>query len=355
MIPLVKPTFPSWKDIDVHFSGSRKSGALTNFGPCFKKATNALSSHLSRPTLPVATGTAAIQLALQTRLKRGSRVIVPDYTHIGTLQAVVAAGMTPIISKCDHTLTLSLKDLETLNSTEYEAIIVVSPFGYRVDFQAYDEAARRLKKEIIYDLAGAWGMNPTTTNPVCFSFHATKNFSCGEGGAVSFSNTQDWETARRLSNFDTLPTRKVASQYGSNLKPDELKCAIILAQLERNVHILERVKRKKELLHWYQNNLKDLCTPHELFVGNAAPSLCVLTGMAADLLERRCEEFGLVMKRYYICLSEMDGLSDVRKASVGGAFFRTCVALPSDVSQAEAEKVIEAVRAIALDARADLP
>lgn len=344
MIPLIRPIFPAWSEIEPFFKKSLNTGQLANFGVCFQEVVSELKRMTDRYCLPVANGTCAIQLAIQTVFPRGARIALPDYTHVGTLQAIVAAGCIPVLFPVTRDLWTISGELLELHKDEFDGFIVVSPFGYRVDFLYYDFLADQLKKPVIYDLAGAWGIKAKTKNPVTYSLHATKNFSCGEGGLVCFQDQEQWETARRFSNFETLPDRTVDNVYGNNLKVDELKCAVILAFLKNHHVILNRIEHKKMLVHYYQDLLKDVCIPHNLIHENSAPSLCVLAGFKAKKLEELGPSKGVIMKQYYPLLTEMAGLSRIARVGASGPFFSTCVALPSDEGIDEANKVVEVIR-----------
>lgn len=345
MIPLVRPLFPPIEDISKFFSQSLETGLLSNFGPCYDMLVNRLKIRTGMYTLPVATGTAAIQLAIQTHFNRGARIAIPDYTHIGTLQAVIAAGCIPVMFPVErHTWTLDLNAVQQ-DIRSLEGCVVVSPFGYGVNTERYDTFAKENKKILIYDFAGAWGTPVRTHHTVCYSLHATKNFSCGEGGLILFHRKVDFHEARRLSNFDTLPDRTVNSEFGSNLKMDEMKCAVVLAHLEREDRILSRIQAKRDLLRLYQSELKALCLHDPPWVGGA-PSLCVLGGMKADLIEERSSVQGFVAKKYYPLLSHMQGLEDIERQGCSGPYFQTCLALPSDATVEEAERVVQAVKRI---------
>lgn len=345
MIPLVRPVLPHLADVHTFYAKSIEAGQLSNFGPCYEMLLTRLKIRTGMYSVPVCTGTAAIQIACQTHFNRGARIAIPDYTHVGTLQAVVAAGCTPVLFPVNRfTWTLDLdavhKDIRSL-----DGIIAVSPFGYSIDVPKFDEYASKNKKILIYDFAGGWGLKFKTKNTVCYSLHATKNFSCGEGGIVCFSGKTDFQEAKRLTNFDTLPDRTVNSQYGNNLKPDELKCAIILAHLNAENQVLIRAEKKRHLIQFYQAELRDYCIPHELG-SYGAPSLCVLGGMKADLIESKCNVQGFMAKRYYPLLSEMGGLEEIERHGTSGPFFRTCLALPSDVDLNEAIQITQSVKRI---------
>ncbi len=343
-IPLVRPVFPAFNAIQLHFKKSKAANTLSNFGPCFDQVVGRLSQFIPGHSLPVATGTAAIQIAVQTHFRRGSKIAIPDYTHIGTLQAVTAAGCEPVLFPCDRdTWTL---DTQVLNEhiREMDGVIVVSPFGYQVDFAKYDEIAYSAKRILIYDLAGGWGMNPETHNTVCYSLHATKNFSCGEGGIVCFNKRPDFMEGKRLINFDILPDRSVASPWGTNLKLDELKLAVILAHLDDVEKLTFRTLQKKATLDVYHRELESVCIPHELH-RHGAPSLCVLGGMKAMELEAACKVEGFMCKQYYPLLSQMP-LLNIAYVEKSSPFFQTCLALPSDVTFDEAVEVSVRVKRI---------
>lgn len=340
MIPLVRPSLPPLKNFHTRMAAANASGKLANFGPIFDETVKALARASGRWELPVSNGTTALQLAVMSAFPPGSRILIPDFTHVGTLQAVVAAGCVPVLAPVDRrTWTLSESFAHCLGSSSYDGFIVVSPFGYRVDFEHYDHVAKIVGKPVVYDLAGAWGLPVHTRAPVSYSLHATKNFSCGEGGIVSFASEDCWEAARVISNFGTLPDRCVATPLANNMKVDEMKCAVIMEYMEQPEIIAARIQRKKDLIYGYQRNLEKHCVPHDL-AQNAAPSLCVLGGLNAALLGAEAQRRGVEVKPYYVLLSDMPGLRDIRRAGVSSPFFRTCMALPSDVTTLEAETVV---------------
>lgn len=344
MIPLVRPQIPDWNYIGSLLDNSFNAGKLSNFGPCYWRLVEALADLTGRYDVPVTNGTVAIQLAAQAAFPRGSRVLCPDFTHIGTLQGLIAAGMRPILAPISkQTWTLNASKLVE-KQEEFDAFIVVSPFGYRVDFVVYDQLSKELEKPVIYDLAGGFGMKVITTNPVCFSFHATKNVPVGEGGFISFSSPDQADKAFKLSCFDQNKDRSIASPYGGNYKMDEIRCAIALSQLECFSSIQTKYQKKRELLDFYQDQLSNFCIEHRLHYGNSAPSLCVLIGLPADELEARQESLGFEVKKYYPLLSEMSGLLEIPRVSKSSQIFRTCAALPSNVTESEAEMICKKLK-----------
>ena len=316
---------------------------MSNFGPCFHRCYMEFEKRLQKHCLTVTNGTVAIEVALKTLLRPGARVALPDFTHSGTLLAIVAAGCTPVIMPTNKdTWTIDLEFLNR-NADCFDAVVVVSPFGYFVDSHAYEKFAHDYGKALVYDFAGAWGSHPRTRWPVCYSFHATKNFSIGEGGLVCFDDPEEYERAQRLINFGTLPDRTIEGIRGTNDKLDEVKCAMILALLEHEDNILKKITHKKRLMREYQMRLSGLCEPHDLAQWGS-PSMCVLGGFKnARVLEAKSKEFGVVVRRYYPLLSQNPSLRKYVLAP-SELFFETCLALPSDCSDTELEKVVEFVR-----------
>lgn len=346
MLPLVRPLLPPMPEIERWLAGARATGQWSNFGFAWREAINKLDKYTGKYNALVHNGTSAIELAARHWFKPCCRVVIPDFTHAGTLQAVVRAGMIPILAPVNKsTWTLDF-DVLTKNLKEYDALIVVSPFGYYVDFEKYDDFARVNKKRIIYDLAGAWGM-PTvaTENPCTFSLHATKNFSCGEGGIITLAEESLRERIRASSNFDTLPDRSIASIDGGNYKIDEFKAAIVCAHMDNHQEIEKRISDKKSAISFYENLLGELCAPHELHLHpDAAPSLCVLAGLPANKLEASKQKTRLDCRQYYKLLSSMPELNKVKRIGVSGSYFETCAALPSDCKDYELDWAVEVLR-----------
>lgn len=347
MIPLVRPLVANQKLAEEYLTQSRRRGVYSNFGPNHER----LAARLKRLTralevLPVSSGTDAIEVALRVCMSRGARVVVPDFTHIGTLSAVCRAGMKPVLAGVDDS-TWTLRPSEILDAHAkglVDGAVVVSPFGYSIDESAWREVANQ-GVPLVFDFAGAFGYFPRLDDPIVYSFHATKNFGVGEGGAIAFSSQDQYERARRLINFDTLPDRTIASLDGGNMKMGEIIASYLLATISmpqkdptRSL-VFERIARKLSALELYAKMIPGAYLP----IGPKSPSLCVLGNLPAQALEDASEELGIVCKRYYPLLSRMPGLSSVGRLSVSSDAMTTCCALPSDVDARELAVVIETV------------
>ncbi|MGC9327304.1 MAG: DegT/DnrJ/EryC1/StrS family aminotransferase, partial [Candidatus Hinthialibacter sp.] len=144
-------------------------------------------------------GTAALHLALLLLdLKPDDEVIVPTISFISTAHAVRYCGARIVFADVDaETLCIHTDDVRRKINARTKAIIPVHYGGHPCDMDGLQEAAGERGVTIIEDAAHAcgamykdqWigGLSPLT----CFSFHAVKNLTCGEGGAV-FTNEDAW-------------------------------------------------------------------------------------------------------------------------------------------------------------------
>lgn len=346
MIPLIRPSLPDPRRACEYLKRAEASRTFSNFGQLHELLAGRLATMAGGYALPVATGTAAIEVALRTiGLAEGARVALPDFTHAGTLLAVLRAGLKPVLFGVDpETWTLRIAEVEkAVEAGMVAGAVVVSPFGYAVDFEGWELMQDRTGAALVYDLAGAFGNFPRVGNPRCYSLHATKNLGVGEGGFVVFPTEEERACAARLINFDTMPDRTIGSLNGFNYKMDEVHAAFLLAALE-DPHLeamRKRVSAKAGLLSFYEDHLPSCAAPPGLHF----PSLCVLSGFKAESLEAHAPQLGAVIKRYYPLLSRMPACAGVERASESCDVLASCCALPSDVSFDEAYQVLEIVDA----------
>lgn len=344
MIPLIKPFVPRLEDAMKYFSRAVAKGVLSNFGELHEELCGRLAATTGGHALPVATGTTAIEIALRTLgLKPGAKVLVPDYTHVGTLLGVVRAGLTPVLCGVDPmTWTLRIEEAQfAFLGKKIAAAVVVSPFGYHVPVSDWEAMSQMDGLPLIYDFAGAFGHFTPTQNPQCFSFHATKNLGVGEGGLCVFGDRSAYDRARKLINFDTLSDRSIGSLDGSNAKIDELKCSFLLASIDRLNDVRARISHKKALLRFYQTHIPGAYWPGP--TGGVSPSMCVLSNLPAIKLEANSRKEKIAFRRYYPLLSRMSALSGVERLSESDDIMESCCALPSDVGLVQAFSVVEVV------------
>ncbi len=168
-----------------------------------------LEAYLGRPAVCVATGTAALQLALQgIGIGPGDEVLVPSLTFVASFQAIAATGASPIA--CDvlaDSCTLDVADAHRRLTDRTRAVMPVHYAGGVGTLDQVYSFARDKGLRVVEDAAHAFGTlhhgKPVGANGdvVCFSFDGIKNITSGEGGCVV---TDDPETLSRVRDARLL-------------------------------------------------------------------------------------------------------------------------------------------------------
>jgi dTDP-4-amino-4,6-dideoxygalactose transaminase len=157
-------------------------------------------------TVAVSSCTAAIQLALAgLGLPPGAPVLTPTLTFCGAVQAIVHAGLRPVLVDTDEaTLTVSAEGVAKAARHGAAAMVIQHMAGYPVDGAELAEAAGIPNGNVVEDAAHGLGAT-VGGRPVgsfsragCFSFYATKNLPIGEGGAITTTDGDLAERWRRM-------------------------------------------------------------------------------------------------------------------------------------------------------------
>ena len=215
--------------------------------------------------------TAALELAaLLCELEPGDEVIMPSFTFVSTANAVVRAGGTPVfIDIRPDTLNLNETDVEAMIGPRTRAIIPVHYAGVGCEMSEIMRIAERHQLVVVEDAAqsvnalyrgralGSIGHLGT------FSFHETKNYMCGEGGALCVNDGKFLARAHVLRDKGTNRQEFLRGEVrkyqwvdiGSSCVPSEIVSAFLFGQLEEMEHIS---KRRREIFDFYFFELEDL-------------------------------------------------------------------------------------------------
>lgn len=200
-IPVFRPSITQ-AEIDA-VADVMRSGWL-GLGPVTEQFENDLAKYFGVDhVIALNSGTAALHLAVQLLdLQPGDEVIVPTITFISTAHVAGYCGAQAVFADVDEdTLCISVDDVRRKITPRTRAILPVHYGGHPCDMDGLRDAVGDRKITIIEDAAHACGasykgqliggLSPMT----CLSFHAVKNLTCGEGGAIS-TNNANW--ARKL-------------------------------------------------------------------------------------------------------------------------------------------------------------
>ena len=197
----------------------------------------------ARHCVGLSNGTAAIQLALTgLRIRMGDEVIVPANTFIATVEAIEAAGATPVyVDVNPQTLLMTASAVEAAITPRTAAVIAVHLFGQPVDMDAICHVASAAGIAVIEDAAQAHGAtwNGRKAGALsaigCFSFYPGKNLGAfGDAGAIVTNDPALAERIRSMSNHGRA--RDNPHQHdlvGNNFRIDALQSAILSIKLAR--------------------------------------------------------------------------------------------------------------------------
>ena len=187
-------------------------------------------------------GTDAITAALIAAAGRGTAVrpycLMPSYTFVATAVAALNAGYTPhFVDMNPDTLALDPGSLISHPALQRAgAVLVVAPYGKPVDAPKWRTFFQETSVPVVIDAAAGFDavasrqLAVTAEIPVALSFHATKVFGTGEGGAILCSDAEFVRRCRRVLNFGMLGDRR-SMVAGINGKLSEYHAAVGLAEL----------------------------------------------------------------------------------------------------------------------------
>lgn len=243
-IKYLLPDLPRAREIAPFLERIDAQRRYSNGGPLlqeFEAAAVKLMQDLGGGETPIAvvalaTGHAALEIALRYALPKPGRVLTPSLTFASTIHAILNTGGAPIFADVDaRTLCLTpALAREALDQGEViDAVMPVCAFGAPQDCGAWDAFAVDTGLPVILDAAAAFGAQAIPDRAiVCHSLHATKPFGIGEGGAMATRNQALAAFARAAQNFGFRGERK-ACGWGANAKLSEYHAAVALAQHAR--------------------------------------------------------------------------------------------------------------------------
>jgi dTDP-4-amino-4,6-dideoxygalactose transaminase len=289
MIPFSPPKI--YQEIIDEVVDTLKSGWLTT-GPKTKQFEQKLADYCSAPkVLCLNSSTIGMELTLRWfGIKEGDEVLLPAYTYCATANVVLHCGATPIMVDINDDFTIDLEDLKKKITSKTKVIIPVDIGGLPCDYDSLNhlirseevikhftptnEEQRQLGRILLMDdaahsLGATYKGNRigTQADVSVFSFHAVKNLTTGEGGAVvlnlpkPFDNNAIYSTLNTKSlhgqNKDALAkTQKGNWRYDvveAGYKANMTDMAASLGLVELKYYDSETIKRRKEIFDRYSS------------------------------------------------------------------------------------------------------
>ena len=268
MIPFNVP--PCCPGAQAYVLEALSSGHLSGDGAFTKKCHEWLRNHtLAAQALLTTSGTHALEMAaLLCRLSPGDEVILPSYTFSSTANAFVLAGARLVfVDIRPDTMNIDERLIEEAITPRTRVICVVHYAGVACEMDEILSIAARHGLLVVEDAAQA-AMSTYRGRPLgaigdygCLSFHETKNFSMGEGGALLTRRADERaeilreKGTNRSQFFRGMVDKYTWVDYGSSYLPSELNAALLWGQLEiageicaRRLQVWEYYRRELSVL-----------------------------------------------------------------------------------------------------------
>jgi dTDP-4-amino-4,6-dideoxygalactose transaminase len=214
--------------------------------------------------------------AMLLEIRPGDEIIIPDFTFVSTVNAFVLRGARPVfVDIRPDTLNLDESRLEAAVTPKTRAIVPVHYAGVGCEMDSILEIAARYNVPVVEDNAhGLLGKYKgkylgTFGSMASQSFHETKNFSCGEGGALLINDPGLIERAEIIREKGTNRSRFFRGQVdkytwvdiGSSYLPSDILAAFLFAQFEAH----ERIQfHRRQVWELYHASLGDWAKAHDV-------------------------------------------------------------------------------------------
>jgi 8-amino-3,8-dideoxy-alpha-D-manno-octulosonate transaminase len=205
-------------------------------------------------------GTAALSIALAAcGIGAGDEVILPPFTFLATIEAVLNAGAVPVFADIDETLCLDPRAIEAVLTKKTRAVIAVHMCGSMAHIDRINRLCTEKGLVLIEDTCQTVGGTyqgkalGTFGQMGCFSFDSVKTITCGEGGAVVTNDKKLYVLADAYSDHghDHIGSDRGLETHeilGANYRICELNAAVGVAQLRKLDRILETQRANKKVI-----------------------------------------------------------------------------------------------------------
>ncbi|PIF33775.1 dTDP-4-amino-4,6-dideoxygalactose transaminase [Flavobacterium sp. 9] len=258
MIPVTKTFLPPQEEYNSFLKRAWDKAWLTNRGELTIELEDKLKKHLDVSHLIITNnGTIPIQIALKL-FGKGGEIITTPFSYVATSAAIVWENCTPVFVDINSEyLTIDETKIESAITPKTTAILATHVFGNPCHIEAIESIAKKYNLKVIYDAAHSFGVKYNNKSVFNFgdvstcSFHATKLFHTGEGGAMFCNNDDIYHQLFYSHNFGHNGPLEFHG-LGINAKISELQSAMGLAVFPYMNHI---ITERKKVVDFYSENL----------------------------------------------------------------------------------------------------
>lgn len=254
MITVTKTFFPPIEEYQLQLQRIWKNQWLTNRGELVLELEEKLKKHLSVSNILITNnGTIPLQIALKL-FGNGGEIITTPFSYVATTAAIIWENCKPVfVDIHPGYLTIDETKIEAAITNKTTAILATHVFGNPCNVEAIEAVAKKHNLKVIYDAAHCFGVQYKNQSIFNYgdmsscSFHATKLFHTGEGGAV-FCNDEDLRKQFYYSHNFGHKTQLDFYGLGINGKISELQAALGLSVFPYMSYIIN--ERKKVVEHY---------------------------------------------------------------------------------------------------------
>ena len=370
-IYVTRPLLPPLSALMTRLEQVWATQQLTNIGAQHERLESALREYLGVRELSLFTnGTAALITAIRA-LNLSGEVLTTPFTFPATPHALSWSGITPVFCDIDPTtLNLDPRAVERAVTGRSTGILAVHVYGNPCDVDGLERVARRHGLKVIYDAAHAFGAHVngrgigTFGDATMFSFHATKLFHTGEGGALACSDRALRARIDDLRNFGIHGPDAVEA-IGLNGKMSELQAALGLCVLE---NVAAELGQRRRLLARYRDRFASIEGIAWLHGGGDADASCQYAvirvdesrfGCSRDALHLELRAYNVFTRKYFSPLcADYDCYRHLPSASAANLPVATravrevlCVPLYGGLAESDVDRICDMVAAIGEGAR----
>lgn len=292
-IPFLKPDI---RESDIRrMNQSIKTGWLVH-GEYTHQFEQELDKFLRNRSFMTASCTASIHMALLLLgVKEGDEVITTPISWVSTANVILYTGAKVVFADVEPTTgILDIEDVKKKITPRTKAIIVVHLYGQMADMRAYS----CLGIPIIEDCAHALESSRDGIKPgqlgfaACFSFHAAKNITCGQGGAII---TKDIERCKLLvrDGVRNVMGKRVMLEFGYKYDLTDFQAALLIGQIKR---IKTSHAKRLKVYERYEQAFKGMCPER---IGTHACHMFVIWVNNRDAVRQRLLERGIETSIHY--------------------------------------------------------
>ena len=298
---------------------------LSGDGPYNAQARKWLEDHFNAQLVVLTPScTAALEMSmLLMDVKPGDEVIVPSFTFSSTATAVVLVGATPVFVDCDpQTLNIDPEKIEAAITSKTKGIIVMHYAGVSCDMPRINQIAIAQNLFVVEDAAqciGTYYNNQkvgTQSAAAAFSFHQTKNISCGEGGCLVINDPSLVERTHILRDKGTNRQQFFQGQVdkytwmdvGSSYLISDLQAEYLLGQLKNLDTITEKRRSVWQAYHnalyklEQQKRLQRMHVPDGAQINGHIYYFLMPTPTLAETIIRKLQEKSIKAMGHYVPL-----------------------------------------------------